>query len=205
MSIESRVSKSINYNEMFFVTINGYTNYKINPDGVVKNIKTNKELKPHLNKNGYYYVNLYENRIRKHKPIHQLVANAFLTKPNEKCVVDHINNDRTDNRLENLRFVSCNENTRNRLKNASVNYKFVNEIPTNSLHITFIKDNDITNIGLYFNKQSNEFYIKMTDNKYRIMNKNPNKKSYFIQFRFNGKIITYSPKQLKRDYTDYFN
>ena len=204
MAIQSKPIKSIDYNEIFFVTINGYTNYQISPNGDVKNIKTNKILKPFLRRD-YYCVRLCKNGIVKNKYIHQLVADAFLDKPNENSIVDHINNIKTDNRLENLRLVTQSENTRNKSKHYNVNYQFVNELPSNSLHIKHIKDNDITVVGLYFNKITNEFYIKMTNNKYRIMYKNPNKKSYFIQFSFNGKHLTYSFNQLKREYNDYFN
>lgn len=204
MCIISKPIKTIDFDEMFFVTINGYTNYKVNPDGTVKNIKTNKELKPVLNKNGYYYVMLYKNGIRENKRVNILVANAFLSNLDKLPDVDHINNVRTDNRIENLRFVSKNENNRNKLKHAGVIYKYVNELPANSLHITFIKNNDITDVGLFFNKQTEEFYIKMTDNKYKIMYKNPHRKSYFIRFRFNNKQIHYSLSQLRKDYPEYF-
>ena len=203
-------SKAIRFTEsdfdnMFFVTIDGYPNYKVNPDGLIKNVKTNRILKPRLNKNGYLYAMLSKNGIAKNKRVHILVANAFLTKSDEDVVVDHINNVRTDNRIENLRFTSSNENNRNRLKHSNVNYTFVNEVPSNSLHITQIKDNDVSDVGLYYNKNTNEFYLKMTNNKYRIMHKNHNNKSYRITFRFNSIKITYSSKQLRKDYPAYFD
>lgn len=204
MSIISKPIQPVEIDEMFFVTINGYTNYKVNPDGKVINVKTNKELKPALNKNGYYYVCLCKNGIKKIKTIHKLVAETFLFNDDNLPDVNHINNIKTDNRIENLEFASIEANNRNKLKHFNVNYTFVNEIPTDSLHITFIKDNDISNTGLYFNKNTDQFYLRMTNNKYKIMHKNLNGKSYTIQFRFNNKQINYSPKQLKRDYNDYF-
>ena len=204
MPVQSKPIKSIDFDEMLFITIEGFPYYEVNKNGDVKNIKTNKILKPTLNTKGYYVVNLYENGIRKTKTIHKLVAESFLSNPDNLPDVNHINNDRTDNRIENLEFASINANNRNKLKHSNVNYTFINEVPSNSLHITFIKNNDITDVGLFFNKQTEEFYIKMTDNKYRIMYKNPHRKSYFIQYRFNGKVITYSPNQMKRDYNEYF-
>ena len=190
--------------EMFFVKINEYPDYEVNQNGDVKNVKTNKILKPILIK-GYYRVNLYKNGTRKSKYVHQLVADAFLTKIEDKPYVIHINNIKTDNQLKNLKFASYNEVGRNRLKYDDVNYQFVNEIPPNSLHIKHIKDNDISDIGLYFNKNTNEFYLKIIDNKYRIMYKNPHGTSYNIRFDFNGKQMHYSPFQMKRDYNEYFN
>ena len=45
--------------------------------------------------------------------IHKLVAKTFI-KNNDKKYVDHINRIRNDNRLENLRWVTCSENNKNR-------------------------------------------------------------------------------------------
>ena len=67
-----------------------------------------KILKPWLVGRGYCVVSLHKNKICKKKYIHQLVAITFLNhKPNGyKLVVDHINNNRLDNRLENLQLVT---------------------------------------------------------------------------------------------------
>jgi hypothetical protein len=57
---------------------------------------------------GYYDVSLYKNSIMKTRSVHQLVAIAFLGhNPNGvKLVVDHINDNPSDNRVENLQIVT---------------------------------------------------------------------------------------------------
>lgn len=60
------------------------------------------------NSNGYLMVS-----IGGWKPVHQIVAVAFLGPKPEGCEVDHINGDRKDNSLENLRYVTHEENVRN--------------------------------------------------------------------------------------------
>ena len=52
-------------------------NYSINEHGEIKNNATGKIKQPTLNKNGYYYVDLYENNKRKKYPI-QLLFRCFL-------------------------------------------------------------------------------------------------------------------------------
>jgi len=80
-----------------------------------------KYLKPGLN-NSYKDVNLSLNNKRKTFRVHQLVAMAFLNhKPDGtmKVCVDHLNNIKTDNRLENLQLISNRENTSKDRKGSS--------------------------------------------------------------------------------------
>lgn len=70
-------------------------------------------LRPSLNTNGYQICTLSTNGNHWTNPIHQLVSMAFLNhKPDGlNLVVDHINNIKTDNRLENLQLVTTRHNT----------------------------------------------------------------------------------------------
>lgn len=98
--------------------IKGYEQlYQISNLGNVKSLnynKTSKEkiLKPN-NIKGYLIVGLYKNGKRKFYHVHRLVTEAFLPNPNNKPCIDHINADRTDNRVENLRWVTHKENNDN--------------------------------------------------------------------------------------------
>lgn len=204
MSIQSKVVKTLDFDEINFVAIDGFPNYKINPDGVVKNVKTGRVLNPRIS-NGYAIVDLYNNGFRKTTTIHKLVANAFLHKTDDAKVVDHMNNDRTDNTIENLRYASYNSNNRNKLSSRGVVYKFVSVLPSDSLHITIMKNMDVSAIGLYYSKSTDEFYLRVAEDKYRVMCKEYVGRTYRIKFRFNEKMICYSHLQLKREYNDYFN
>ena len=83
------------------------------------NVKTNKKgewinRKTCINKNtGYPTVALYMNKVNKLKYVHRLVAEAFLDNIENKPEVDHINTIRTDNRVDNLRWVTKIENRNN--------------------------------------------------------------------------------------------
>lgn len=66
-----------------------------------------------LKPNGYQAVNLYKNGRGKMEYVHRLVAMAFLDNPERKPQVDHIDGDRANNILENLRWVNQSENNLN--------------------------------------------------------------------------------------------
>ena len=83
-------------------------NYSVSNEGEVRNDKTGRILKPRKGTSGYYQIMLG----RKTSPlyVHRLVAKAFIENPNNLPQVDHINGDKTDNRVENLRWLSVSDN-----------------------------------------------------------------------------------------------
>lgn len=91
--------------------IKGYPNYTISDTGIVKNIKRNKEIKPIKYHKGYTKVYLYNNGESKQIDIHRLVAIHFIKNPHNKKQVNHKNGIKTDNRVENLEWVTAKENT----------------------------------------------------------------------------------------------
>lgn len=62
--------------------------------------------------NGYLYVSINEYGKTKNEYVHRLVAKAFVEGFKEGLVVDHINHDRSDNRADNLEWVTQKENVR---------------------------------------------------------------------------------------------
>ncbi len=82
--------------------------------GNIKSLKHGKEklINPFYNEKGYLICFLSKNNNQKKFKVHQLVAMSFLNhKPcGMESIIDHINNDRTDNKLENLRIVSNRDN-----------------------------------------------------------------------------------------------
>lgn len=93
-----------------YKTIEEFPNYEVSNMGNVRR-KGRKMLKPLFTKNtGYYMVCLYNEFGNKRVLIHRLVADAFLSNPNNYPVVNHINEDKTDNRVENLEWCTRSYN-----------------------------------------------------------------------------------------------
>ena len=92
------------------------TSYRIYDDGRVMNEKTGTYYKGTI-RNGYRWFDLRWRNKKYARSQHRLIAEAFIPNPNNYEYVHHINNNRLDNRLENLKWVAASENNlgKNRL------------------------------------------------------------------------------------------
>ncbi len=106
--------------------IQGFENYTIYPDGKVYNKKTKRYLSNWVS-GQYLSVELRNHIGRKLFRIHRLLGTHYIPNPDNKPIIDHINRDKLDNRLENLRWVTNSENQHNTgtSKNNSSGYKNV--------------------------------------------------------------------------------
>ena len=114
--------------------IEGFENYSVSDCGHVRNDATGRRKKPMLNKrNGYYYVDLWEDNVSRKRPVHRLVAEAFLDNPDSKPTVDHIDGDRTNNHVSNLRWATFSE------QNSRFETRGVRSEPVLALHYVEIR------------------------------------------------------------------
>lgn len=86
--------------------------YAITEDGKVWSYKNNIFLSQFLKK-GYYFVNLCGIKGRKAESVHRLLALTYIPNPENLPVVDHIDRNRTNNSLSNLRWASFETNANN--------------------------------------------------------------------------------------------
>ena len=81
-----------------WAAIDGYKNYQVSWWGRVRNDKTARILKGRINPNGYVSVNLSKKGTKaKIHYIHQLVAREWVSNPEQKRCVDHVDGSRTNN------------------------------------------------------------------------------------------------------------
>lgn len=90
--------------------IKGFENYEVSDEGKVRNITTGFVLKQEDNR-GYLRVVLYINGKKTHKKIHRLVAEAFIPNPDNKPQVNHRDEDKKNNSVRNLEWVTAKENS----------------------------------------------------------------------------------------------
>jgi hypothetical protein len=133
----------INDDDELFRRIDGYDNYYVSNKGNVKNNKTNKIMKPFNDTGGYKQLNLYKNGKRKMFLIHRLVAIAFIENPDNKKVIDHIDKNKANNNVKNLRWATSKVNKFNQCK---------------------YKNNTSGFKGVSFNKKANKYEARININ-----------------------------------------
>jgi len=127
-------------NKEYWKDVKGFKDlYKISNYGNVLSLKTNKILKHGRKNKGYAFVNLYKDKKPKCRMVHQLMAECFLGHvPNgQTIVVDHIDNNQSNNRLDNLQLITQRGNS--------------------------LKDKDLPKsgyIGVYWNSQNKKWQVR---------------------------------------------
>ena len=93
--------------KVYKITNQYKTNARVYEVSNLGRVKVNGEIvEPHMN-HKYLHIGTFD--------IHKAVAELFVPNPENKPCVDHINTDRLDNRVENLRWVTHKENNNNPL------------------------------------------------------------------------------------------
>lgn len=98
-----------------------------------------------VKRKGYLYVHLRNGSISKHFSVHRLVAMAFIPNPDNLPQVNHRNENKTDNRVENLEWCSCSYNLNYGTRNKKVGSKLRNNKRSKRI-IQYTLDGEVVNV-----------------------------------------------------------
>lgn len=128
--------------------------YEVSRDGVVRNIKSKKIKKQFVSKFGYYRTSYRVNKSNPHyRPnqgwdrfLHQLVMECWGAKrPSPNHIIDHIDRNKLNNNIENLRWVSYSENANNTDKEVAREHNSqgqLNSIKKKRVAVKLVKGNE---------------------------------------------------------------
>ena len=146
----------------------------------IRRIDNKREISENEDKDGYLVVSLNDGNKTKLCKKHRLIAEQFLPNPNNLPMIDHINHDKKDNRISNLRFVSNSTNQYNRLSTRSVHYQFIDDIPDDAVVVDFYdtrtgrREFELNKYYYYYNEELNQdiFCSRINENLYKILHIN---------------------------------
>ena len=158
--------------------------------------------------NGYLVCTLNGKQYKKHR----LAALQFLPNPDpiNNDVIDHINRNRADNHLSNLRWCSSSDNMINRSSNKGIQAVFIDDIPDDAMVVDFYDTRtehrvfDENRYYYWFDETNNEdiFYAKITDDVYKILHHNFVKGEYeYVSMKdINNRIVSVMINRFKQQY-----
>lgn len=141
-----------------YETLKGFDDYEICKDypyDIRKKGKTTP-LQGTISNNGYRRILIH----RKMYMFHRLVANQFIPNddPLNKTEIDHVNHDRADNHIENLRWVSKRENNINRTSYYRGRIaEYVDELPEDAFEFNEYNGHELEDY--YYSSEEDTFYF----------------------------------------------
>ena len=139
----------------------------------IRNKRTGKILKESIMTNGYYQVHLNGMTYLKHR----IIAQHFIPNPNKYPCIDHINHNRNDNHISNLRWVSLSDNSKNKSNHKSISYVFYDYAD--------FEDDDIIVVNEYNGHEIDDIYYDMLTEKF-LLDTGVNYKELHVNFNKDG-------------------
>ena len=121
----------------------------------IRRIDNKRELMETRDSYGYLIVGLNDEDKLRHCKKHRLIAEQFLPNPDNLPQIDHINHNRSDNRIENLRWCDSSTNLYNRVSMNGRQFEFVDDLPDDAVVVDEYNNRQFENI--YYS--NNIFYF----------------------------------------------
>ena len=143
---------------------------EIEPPHRIRRISSGWIAKPTLNKQSGY-IQVYLNG--KKYLYHRILAKQFIPNPDDLPEIDHINQDKTDNALENLRWVNRSKNLKNRAKYVKQKSEFLDHAPNDIIEIRTFNDVEYEENKYFFCFENDRVVLSVNDHKWQWLAQTP--------------------------------
>ncbi|CAL6035476.1 HNH_endonuclease [Hexamita inflata] len=179
----------------------GFPDYVVTSMGRIICVSQQTELKLYVSNRGYFMINLKNELGWSTFTVHSLVANAFLGLKPTNFQVDHINRDKQNNCIENLRYISVSDNQKNKTKYGTHSAEYFQQLPTNCIQFKSYNQHIFENYFVDTNTKqlysfANNQYFKIT----LTTNKNTRYQFYVIKNTLGKNVSIYLSKLLQNDF-----
>ena len=160
-----------------YVDLIGFDNYEIlaAEPFTIRRKDTKRVVSESVNKNtGYLQLNLNTTGGRVNRLKHRLIAQQFIPNPDNLSEVDHIDRNKLNNSLSNLRWVSRSDNLRNRTIKAYGKRQYLDHAPNDITEIISYDDAQYNPNTYYFCYEDDSVYKRFNDHKWRQLKQTPN-------------------------------
>ncbi|KAA6361458.1 MAG: hypothetical protein EZS28_043015 [Streblomastix strix] len=161
-------------NEGQFVPLVADTDFEINDTfpHQIRRISDQRIMKPSI-KEGFYTIQLNE----KNYYLHRLIAQNFIPNPNNLPQIDHINRDKSDYHIENLRWITASDNCKNKTSTHNIDYVYVDSLSDEAIVVNNYGKHHFE--FYYYDPETDEFLF-YNGRQYRQLHVNEVKKTGFL-------------------------
>ena len=133
---------------------------------------------------GYVNVRLNDHTYR----YHRVLAKHFIPNPDELPEVDHIDRDKANNTLENLRWVTRSQNNSNRFKYTLQKREYIDHAPNDITEIREFNDVEYAENKYFFCFENDRVVLLVNDHKWQWLAQTPQNGYLIIKMRdINGR------------------
>ena len=135
----------------------------------IRRIGADRFVTASMHHSGYMQIHLNGGTYR----LHRILAKHFIPNPDNLPEVDHVDRDKTNNSIENLRWVSASENLRNRGRFTKQRREYMNTPPNDLIEITQYNDFEYPGNKYFFCGENDQVVQRYSDHKWRWLTLTP--------------------------------
>ena len=143
---------------------------EIDPPHRIRRIGSDRFVTPYLHRaSGYMCVRLNDGIYK----LHRILAKHFLPNPDDLPEIDHIDRDKTNNSIENLRWISRSENLRNRGQYTVRRYEYLTAPPNDITEIRIFNDVEYEENKYFFCYETDRVVRRFNDHRWQLLAQTP--------------------------------